>query len=53
MQTELIRKIRNRLGINPGSKSTLVTKEDLLRYAQLVHQENQQYQEILQPRLSE
>ena len=40
MQVDLIRRIRNTLGINPQSKSTLVRKDDLLRYARLLHEEN-------------
>ena len=39
MDVELLRRIRERLNINPSSKSTLVTKPQLIQYATLLHEE--------------
>jgi hypothetical protein len=36
-KVELIHRIRERLKINPGSKSTMLTKIQLLTYARVLH----------------
>jgi hypothetical protein len=39
-KVELIRRIRENLAINPGSKSTLLKKSQLLQYAENLHEQN-------------
>lgn len=53
MHVELIRRIREKLSIKPESKSTLIKKEELLRYASLLYQENNELEQILEPTIPE
>ena len=50
MHLELIGRIRQRLAINPSSKSTLLRKQDLQQYALSLFEDNHKITSILEPK---
>ena len=49
MKVQLIKRIRKHLNLDPLSKSTVITKAQLLEYARDIHNQNIAAREIIKP----